>query len=297
MPDPLLEQLRTFNRTVTQTIGALEDDYLGRDRPLAQSRLIFEIGTDGARIQALRERLQLDSGYLSRLLRSLEAQGLVRTRPEISDRRSRVAELTNGGLEELHQLNRLSNELARSIVEPLSSKQRTRLQDATQEVERLLLAASARIEEESPHDGDALHCLDLYYAELGERFEDGFDPDYGSAPQLDEFTPPRGSFFIVRLRGAAVGCGGLKALGNDRAYLKRMWIAKSCRGLGLGKRLLDALEEKARALGYRTVCLETNSVLEEAQKLYRKSGYLEVEPFNDEPYAHRWFEKALCPKP
>ena len=294
MPDPLLEQLRSFNRIVTQTIGALEDDYLGRNRPLAQSRLIFEIGTDGARVHALRERLQLDSGYLSRLLRSLEAQGLVRTRAGASDRRSRTAELTKAGFEELDELNRLSNELAGSIIEPLSSKQRRRLADATCEVERLLLAASARIDEESPWHPEARQCLDLYYTELGHRFEGGFDPDYGSAPQLGEFTPPRGSFLIVRLRGAAVGCGALKPIGDDRAYLKRMWIARSCRGLGLGQRLLDALEEKAIALGYNLVCLETNSVLTEAQSLYRKSGYREVEPFNDDPYAHRWFEKALA---
>jgi ribosomal protein S18 acetylase RimI-like enzyme len=77
------------------------------------------------------------------------------------------------------------------------------------------------------------------------------------------------------------------------AYLKRMWISPDVRGLGLGKRLLRALEDLARETGCRTALLETNKSLVEAQHLYRESGYREVAPFNDEPYAHHWFEKSL----
>lgn len=292
--DPaLIGQLRSFNRTVTQSIGVLEDNYLGRSRPLAECRLLFEIGADGATVQSLRARLDLDSGYLSRLLRSLESQGLISIRPDPADRRVRIAELTKSGRLELEELDRLTDELAGSIIEPLTMSQRQRLGAAMAEAEALLLAASARIEEESPWHPEAQHCLELYYAELRARFEKGFDPNYESAPALGEFAPPRGSFLIIRVRGLPVGCGGLQPLGTDRAYLKRMWIAKARRGLGLGKRLLGALESKAAALNYRTVCLETNAALGEAQQLYRRSGYQEVEPFNDDPYANHWFEKPL----
>jgi GNAT superfamily N-acetyltransferase len=147
---------------------------------------------------------------------------------------------------------------------------------------------------EVPTDSpEAEHCLARYYAEIAERFDGGFDPDKSSAPTLDAFAPPGGTFLVMRLDGALVGCGGFKQDAADTAYLKRMWVAPEARGLGLGKRLLLALEEKARALGYARVRLETEQSLSEAQQLYRSSGYLEVPPFNDELYAHHWFEKAL----
>jgi ribosomal protein S18 acetylase RimI-like enzyme len=97
----------------------------------------------------------------------------------------------------------------------------------------------------------------------------------------------------MSVNGAPAGCGGFTPLGEDSAYLKRMWIAPEARGLGLGRRLLSELEEKARSLGYRFVRLETHKALPEAQQLYRSSGYSEVAAFNDEPYAHHWFEKQL----
>jgi ribosomal protein S18 acetylase RimI-like enzyme len=99
--------------------------------------------------------------------------------------------------------------------------------------------------------------------------------------------------FLVARRGPEpIGCGGLK-LSGDSAVIKRMWLAGSARGLGLGRRLLAELEEQARSRGARRVLLETNRVLAEAIGLYRSAGYQEVEPFNDEPYAHHWFEKQL----
>jgi GNAT superfamily N-acetyltransferase len=139
----------------------------------------------------------------------------------------------------------------------------------------------------------AQYCLGEYYRELGDRFDGGFDPELSLFPSLDEFAPPRGIFLVVRLHGEPVGCGGLKPISADAAYLKRMWIAPHARGLGLGRRLLGALEEQARMLGYSVVRLETNKTLVEAQQLYRSSGYAEAPPFNDETYAHHWFEKAL----
>ncbi len=149
-----------------------------------------------------------------------------------------------------------------------------------------------QIEEEPATGRAAGQCLKRYYEELNQRFEAGFDPRKSVLGSLDEFSPPEGSFLVVRMDGEPVGCGGLTPLG-EAAYLKRMWIAPNVRGLGLAKRLLRALEDKAGELGYRVVCLETNEALGEAQQLYRSAGYAEVEPFNDEHYAHHWFEKRL----
>jgi len=148
-----------------------------------------------------------------------------------------------------------------------------------------------RIDEEPPATPAARYCLACYFDELQNRFDSGFDAAEATAA-LNEFLPPRGAFLIIRRSGEPVACGGIKPF-EGAAYIKRMWVSPNVRGLGLGKRLLHALEDKARALGYRTVCLETNKALIEAQQLYRASGYREVPPFNDEPYAHHWFEKRL----
>ena len=93
-----VEQVRRFNRTVTEHVGALEDSYLQRGRPLGQARLLHEVGCDGIDVRLLRERLKLDSGYVSRLLRSLEAQGLVQTDAHTSDGRVRRVVLTRRGV-------------------------------------------------------------------------------------------------------------------------------------------------------------------------------------------------------
>lgn len=293
MTDQLVDQVRSFNRTVTQTVGALQQDYLGRHRPLGESRLLFEIGKDGATASELRARLDLDSGYLSRLLRSLERQGMVLTKASTSDRRVRRAELTAAGLAELDALNRGSDELAQSILDPLNQKQRNRLSAAMAQVERLLSASIIKITAASASGAAAQYCLSEYYRELEARFEGGFDPELSLVPSLDEFAPPRGIFLVARMHGRPVGCGGLKPITAEAAYLKRMWIAPDARGLGLARRLLGALEDQAKLIGYSIVRLETNKSLTEAQQLYRSSGYVEVPPFNDEPYAHHWFEKGL----
>jgi len=288
-----IHRVRSFNRSVTQTIGALHDDYLGRHRPLGESRILFEIGQQGATAIELRARLDLDSGYLSRLLRSLERQALVTTEPDSGDRRIRRARLTASGLRELAELNRRSDSLAQSILDPLNEAQRARLADAMAEVERLLSASAVRIDEVPPASSDAEYCLSHYFRELADRFESGFDPANSLAPTLDGFAPPRGTFLVMRLHGEPVGCGGFKFDPPDAAYIKRMWISPAARGLGLGRRLLQELEQRAKALGYRKLRLETEKALTEAQHLYRGSGFREVPPFNDETYAHHWFEKAL----
>src|SRR4051795_11658808 len=120
---PMVEQVRRFNRTVTETVGALNDRYLGLERPLGEARLLWEIGPDACEVRLLRARLGLDSGYVSRLLRRLEEAGLVEVAAGEGDRRIRVARLTAAGRRERKELNRRSNELARSVLTPLTAKQ------------------------------------------------------------------------------------------------------------------------------------------------------------------------------
>ena len=120
-------QVRAFNRSVTQRIGALNDEYLARGRPLGASRVLWEIGADGTDLRTLRARLDLDSGYLSRLVRSLEQDGLVAVQPGAGDKRVRTVRLTDAGRAERDLLDRRSDELASSLLVSLSDVQRDRL--------------------------------------------------------------------------------------------------------------------------------------------------------------------------
>jgi DNA-binding MarR family transcriptional regulator/GNAT superfamily N-acetyltransferase len=286
-------QVRSFNRIVTQRIGALQDSYLARGRPLGASRLLWEIADDAADVRALRARLDLDSGYLSRLLRLLERDGLVEVGPDPSDRRVRSVRLTAAGRAERDLLDERSDELALSLLAPLSDEHRARLVKAMGVVERLLTAGLVDVGIESPTTAAARFCLESYFAELDARFDAGFDPEQSISASAEELTEPAGLLLVAWLHGEPVGCGALKLHKRAPAELKRMWVAPAARGLGLGRRILQELEAHARARGAARVRLETNGTLTEATSLYRSAGYAEVEAFNDEPYAQHWFEKRL----
>jgi len=289
----MIEQVRRFNRAVTQQAGALEDAFLARGRSLGQARVLWEIGPDGCDVRELRARLGLDSGYLSRLLRALEQDGLITVGASEGDRRRRSARLTVHGQAERGEYDRRSDDAAAALLEPLSGHQRERLVAAMAEVERLLAASAVEIGVRDPRDPDARRCLAAYVSELAARFDGGFDPALSISAAADEMTPPAGAFLVAFVHGEPVGCGGLKFHPGAPAEVKRMWVSPAVRGLGLGRRLLAELEAEAARQGVRVLRLETNQTLAEAIAMYRAAGYREVPAFNDEPYAHHWFEKEL----
>lgn len=141
----------------------------------------------------------------------------------------------------------------------------------------------------------AVGAVERYVAELVERFPSGFDP--GAPPASDEatapFRPPRGMFLVARRGEETVGCGAVQYLDGTTAEIKRMWVSAGARGLGLGRRLLAALEDVARDAGRTRVVLDTQETLVEARSLYRSAGYAEIERYNDNPYATHFFAKDL----
>jgi len=295
MDQAAIRQARSFNRTVAERIGALTDRFLGRGRPMGESRVLWEIGPEGAELRALRARLGLDSGYASRVLRSLEREGLISVHPSADDARVRHVRLTSAGLDEYAAIDRCSDAVAWGYLEPLASGQRTRLLRAMTEVELLLRASMVRVAVEDPNTPDAQWCIEQYFAELNARFEGGFDFGHSGSAVLHEFAPPEGLLLIARLRGRPIGCGALKFHQGEPPDIKRLWVSPDSRGLGLGRRLLTELERHAREAGADAVRLDTNRVLQEAIAMYRSAGYYEIPRYNDEPYAHHWFEKRLQP--
>jgi DNA-binding MarR family transcriptional regulator/GNAT superfamily N-acetyltransferase len=288
-------QVRRFNRIVTERVGALNDHFLARDRPLGEARLLWEIGEAGCDVRSLRTRLGLDSGYVSRMLRSLESAGLVTVCPGASDKRVRSATLTERGSAERAVLDRRSDDFAASVLAALDSRQRAQLVEAMSDVERLLTASMVQIDVTDPKHLDARHCMAAYFAELDERFDVGFEAEQSLPADAGDLRPPAGLLLVARLRGRPIGCAAIKFHGDDPAEIKRMWVDREARGLGLGRRLLREIERAAAERGVTVLHLETNRSLHEAIALYRSCGYIEVEPFNDEPYAHHWFEKGLRP--
>ena len=293
MDTSLVEQVRSFNRTMTERVGVLNDHFLGRNHPLGEARLLWEIGTEGVSVRSLRSRLGLDSGYVSRLLRSLEEQGLIIVGTSENDGRVRYVQLTEAGKVERTELDHRADAFARSLLEPLSDSQREKLAAAMAQVERLLVASMVKIGVADPTGPDARWCIEQYFAELNKRFEAGFDPTLGIPAHAHELTSPNGLLLIAHLREEPIGCGAVKFHENAPGEIKRMWVAPQARGLGLGRRMLLALEDYAREAGVAVLHLETNRALIEAIQLYRDCGYQEVEAFNDEPYAHHWFKKHL----
>ncbi|PRZ05736.1 MarR family transcriptional regulator with acetyltransferase activity [Isoptericola sp. CG 20/1183] len=287
-----VEVVRRFNRSYTQRIGVLDDSFLGLGMPLGTARLLYEIGVQAGTTRDLRARLQLDSGYLSRLLRRLESDALVSVEPDPDDRRRRRVDLTPAGRRAWDELERRSGERARHLVAPLTERQRDRLAAALAEADLLVRAATVEIEQVDPTDPAALAAVRAYVDELDERFPGGFAVGDLTAG-TEGLRPPDGAFVVATSDGVPVACGGVQPLGGGVGEIKRMWVHPQWRGAGLGSRLLRHLEGVAADLGHTTVRLDTNGTLTEAVAMYERAGYRAVDRYNDNPHATHFFAKRL----
>lgn len=290
MLDPV-SRVRRFNRAVTSAVGALDSSFLGRGRPLGAARVLNAIGQGRSDVGEVRDYLGLDSGLMSRLLRSLEDEGLIETQAHEDDARRRVASLTRAGKREFAAYEALSNTQAESFL--ARNAQAEALLAAMDLIASALTRDRIALAEMDPRSDEARYCLREYYAELGRRFKQGFDVSLSRDPDAKDMRRPRGSFIVAMSDTLPVGCVGLKGTDHFYAEIKRLWVAPCARGLGLGKRLMDAAEDAARALGIALLRLDTNSALPEAGQLYRTTGWREIPRFNDDPYPDLFFEKRL----
>jgi DNA-binding MarR family transcriptional regulator/N-acetylglutamate synthase-like GNAT family acetyltransferase len=292
--DDRIARIRNFNRVITRRLGALDSSFLGCGVSLGKARLLFEIANGIVGVQKLRAKLGFDSGQMSRMLRSLEKGRLIETSVDPADARARILKLTRTGKAKLNELERKADEGAQSWLAPLSVKLQVELQAAMAEVVRILKASEVVIQLEDPRSDAAGWCLDQFFRELNARFDAGFDPGLATSASPEEVTPPAGYFLLATLLKQPVGCAALKLSKKERiGEIKRMWVSEELRGLGIGRRLLESLELRAQRSGVKLLRLSTNRSLNEAQKLYRASGYEEAPVFDDEPYAHLAFEKHL----
>ena len=288
--DPI-SRFRRFARAAVSEVGALDHSFLGRGRPLGVARVLNAIGHGKSDVSAIRAYLGLDSGLVSRMLRTLEEEGLIETTPDPSDGRRRIVSLTSTGETEFAAYEALSDERAREALARHANPEAL--------LAALDLVASAfgrdqiEMREMDPRSDIARYCLGEYYAELGRRFERGFDVTLSADPDAETMVRPRGAFLVAFSDDMPVGCVGLKGTCPEYAEVKRLWVAPAARGLGLAWKIMDRVEAIARELASPLLRLDTNKALPEAIAMYRKSGWTEIDRFNDDPYPDFFFEKRL----
>ncbi|OCX67120.1 PadR family transcriptional regulator [Thioclava sp. SK-1] len=294
MTQDSISRFRRFSRAVTSQMGVLDQDFLGLGRPLGPARVLNAIGHGLHDISQLREYLRLDSGLMSRLLRQLEAEGLITTTPGAEDKRRRQAHLTPAGATEYAAYERLSDARAHDCLA------RHPKPDALLAAMDLVASALGRdhiqVQLADPCGQAAQDCLEAYYADLSSRFGQRFDPVRSGDPEASAMRPPDGAFVLAVSDGLAIGCGGLKPLADSdmpTGEVKRVWVSPNARGMGVSRQLMQALEGHARDLGMRRLRLDTSAKLSEARGLYRATGWTEVARYNDNPYADHFFEKVI----
>jgi DNA-binding MarR family transcriptional regulator len=251
------------------------------------------MGDGPVEVASLRERLGLDAGYASRLLKALEEEGLVAMGPSPDDARARVATRTPEGTAEAALLDKLSDAAAAFVLEGFNPEELAEIDTAARTLTKALTRRHLTIEMVDPDSRDARWCVAQYFAEIDSLFTTGYDPTKAVSVGAADLTPPQGAFLVARLHGQPVGCGGVKLPQGEPAFLKRMWVAPSARGLGVAGLVLDRLEALAVEAGATAVTLDTNSKLTAAARLYATRGYVEVPDFNGEPHADRWYRKDL----
>ena len=280
-------RLRRFNRLLTRRIGLVADRYLGSPLSFAQARLLYEVGLLAPlATHHLRRLLAVDPAALSRGLAALEARQLIRRHVDPGNRRNRIVEVTARGRTLLATLDRRADARAAAMIAGLAARDRRGLVEAVDQARRLLLRVVLRIERRGDDDADVRAAQAAYLAEIARRF--GRPLDLWNQGAL---TPAR-SLLVVD-EGRPVGCGVVRDLAPGVGEIKRMWLHPDARGLGLGTRLLAALESAARYAGHHAVRLDTNESLREAIALYESAGYRRIARYNDNPDATRFYAKSL----
>jgi GNAT superfamily N-acetyltransferase len=290
MLDPIA-RIRRFNRAVTREAGALDHSFLGRGRPLGVARVLWTLPQKGGDIAATRAELGLDSGLFSRILRQLEAEGLVTLARHAADGRRRSARLTPLGVAEVALYDDLNNTRAAAIL--AAAPRSETLLAAMDLIATTLNRDHVEIRRADPDEPAALACLAAYFALLADRIP-GVTPATFPLPdpEAHKYRLPDGAFLIAWSDTMPLGCVSLRRLDAGLGEVKRLWVAPDARGQGLARRLMAAVEDQARRLGFTRLNLDTNAALTEAIALYQATGWTEIAPYSGFPSTH-WFSKAL----
>jgi DNA-binding MarR family transcriptional regulator/GNAT superfamily N-acetyltransferase len=276
-----IEALRSFNRFHTAQIGVLHEGLLNSKFPLAEARVIYELAARGeATAKELCQDLSLDPGYLSRMLRSLTANGLVLKQTAEQDRRKSILSLTDAGNSEYAVLETISIEANARLLEPLSGQDQARLIDAMSRIRTLLtpIDNSGKTFTLRPHrPGDMGKVISLHGSLYVEQF--GWDHTFEalvasiSAEFITNYDPETECSWIAEVDGEFAGSAFVVKVDDKVSKLRLMIIDQKAQGLGIGQALLNECLGFARRKGYKKMTLWTNDVLTAARNMYAKAGF------------------------
>lgn len=286
-----IQRIRRLNRILSRQTGALNQSFLGRGRPLNAARVLWSLAQGKTEVSEIRADLDLDSGLMSRLLRSLEDEGLIETRPGETDARKRTVRFTPAGYEEFKAYDHLSDEVAAKVLENYADQQK--LLEAVDLVASVYGREHIEIIEVDPEDPRFVTCVQSFEREVTEDLNITFSLAKTGTADLSTLRPPKGVCLVALSEDMPIASASVKAHGTGEGEVKRVWVHPSARGLGLSSRMMRQLEERARGFGMRRLVLDTHGKLQAALALYRRSGWVEIDRYNDNPYAQHFFEKHL----
>jgi DNA-binding MarR family transcriptional regulator/GNAT superfamily N-acetyltransferase len=272
--------IRAFNRFYTARIGALRDGLLATAHPLPEARVLYELGqVDAIDFADLRRTLDLDAGYLSRLLARLEEQGLVARERAAHDGRRQQLTLTAEGRSAFETLDQRSAAEIATLLDGIADADRRRLLDALQTVRTILEGAPAptTFVLRPPRPGDYGWVVQRHGALYAEEY--GWDETFEAhvarivADYAGDHDPARERAWIAEASGRPVGCVFCRRRDERTAKLHCLLVEPSARGMGVGQALVDACVAFARQAGYAEIVLWTNDVLVEARRLYGRAGF------------------------
>ncbi len=279
-----VDAIRRFNRFFTRRIGVLREGLLHTPYSLTEARILFEVAhRDEPTASDLSRELGLDPGYLSRLLSGLERRGLIEKTPSESDARRRLLSLTPGGKDAFSVLDARSREEVAEMLEGLSEEEQRRLLEAMRTIESILDKGFKYSEpfflrtHEAGDMGWVVHRHGVLYAR-----EYGWDERFEAlvarivAGFINNYDPAKERCWIAEMNGERVGCVFVKD-SDTVAKLRLLLVEPRARSLGLGTRLVEECIRFARARGYKTLTLWTNSVLDAARHIYEQKGFELVE--------------------
>jgi DNA-binding MarR family transcriptional regulator/N-acetylglutamate synthase-like GNAT family acetyltransferase len=289
--DGLIDSVREFNRFYTKQIGVLRESWYKTDLGLTDLRVLYEIShRDRPTATEVREALDLDAGYVSRILRKFESAGIVRKIQSESDRRSFHIALTKKGGGTFAKLNQSSHDEIGALLSRLPASQQKRLVSQMRGIQQLLGAdngegsrAAYLIRAHQPGDIGWItyrHGV-LYAQEYG--WDERFEALVGeiAAKFILNLDPKRERCWIAEKDGDIAGCVFLVKKSKTVAKLRLLLVEPTARGLGIGSRLVDECIRFARQSGYRKITLWTQSVLIAARHIYKQKGFALV---HKEPY-------------
>jgi DNA-binding MarR family transcriptional regulator/GNAT superfamily N-acetyltransferase len=277
----VVDDVRGFNRFYTRVLGLLRPDLAGSAFGLTEARVLFELAhRDDVGVSELRRDLDLDAGYLSRILSGFTASGLAAREKSAADGRRQVVRLTDDGRRAFDELDRLQAGAIDTLLAPLDDGQRTQLVGAMGEIRRMLSSEARRdgLVLRPPQPGDLGWVVERHGARYAAEY--GWDATFEAlvARIVAEFgerrDTQREAAWIAELDGERVGCVFCTAAGaKHTAQLRLLLVEPSARGAGVGTRLVDECLRFAKRAGYRRMTLWTNDVLVAARRIYERAAF------------------------